>query len=332
LETRAFSIPGTRRQEVKFKQITAALLSAGLAFAAAAQSVGVGTAPQGSMNYSMGSALAKVITEKARVQARVQPTSGDSVLLQMVNGGELTYGITNVTEAMDAATGSGSYNGRKNADLRLATILIPVRTGYFVKKDSPIKTLADLKGKRITYGYTAQPAFKPILDALLANGGLTPADIRPTLVPNLVRGAEDFASGNADAFFFSAGAAKVTEVDAGVGGLRLLPVSTAPAAIEAMKKIYPLGYAAEIAPRPGLAGVTQPVYTLAMDLALFVSAGEKEENVYKVVKALAENKADLTTTFAPMAEFDVNQMYKQAPMAFHPGALRYYRERGLIKP
>jgi TRAP transporter TAXI family solute receptor len=317
---------------MKFKQLTAVLLSAGLAASAWAQSVGVGTTPQGSMNYSMGSAVAKVITEKAKVQARVQPTSGDSVLLPLVNGGELTYGITNITEALDAASGAGPYGGRKNPDLRLASILIPVRTGFFVKKDSPIKTLADLKGKRITYGYTAQPAFKPILDALLANGGLTPADIKPTLVPNLIRGAEDFASGNADAFFFSAGAAKVTEVDAGVGGLRLLPVSTAPAAIEAMKRIYPQGYAAELAPRAGLAGVTQPLHTLAMDLALFVGAGEKEDDVYKVVKALAENKADLVSTFAPMNEFDVSQMYKKAPIAFHPGAVRYYKERGLIKP
>lgn len=316
---------------MKFKQITAVLLSAGVALSALAQSVGIGTTPQGSMNYSMGSAVAKVITEKAKVQARVQPNSGDSVLLPLVNSGELTYGVTNITEALDAASGAGPYNGRKNPDLRLASILIPVKTGFFVKKDSPIKTLADLKGKRITYGYTAQPAFKPILDALLANGGLTPADIKPALVPNLIRGADDFASGNADAFFFSAGAAKVTEVDAAVGGLRLLPVSTAPAAVEAMKKIYPLGYAAEIAPRPGLAGVAQPGHTLAMDLALFVSATEKEENVYKVVKALAENKADLAATFAPMNEFDVNQMYKTAPMAFHPGAVRYYKERGLIK-
>jgi TRAP-type uncharacterized transport system substrate-binding protein len=74
------------------------------------------------------------------------------------------------------------------------------------------------------------------------------------------------------------------------------------------------------------------VHTLAMDLALFVAAGEKDDSVYKVVKALAENKADLVSTFAPMAEFDVNLMHKKAPMAFHPGALRYYKERGLIKP
>jgi TRAP transporter TAXI family solute receptor len=316
---------------MKFKQISIALLGAGIALSTWAQSVGVGTTPQGSMNYAMGSAVAKVIAEKVKVPARVQPNSGDSVLLPLVNNGELTYGLTNITEALDAMSGAGAYKGRKNADLRLASILIPVKTGFFVKKDSPIKSLADLKGKRVTYGYTAQPAFKPIIDALLANGGLTPADIRPVLVPNLIRGAEDFANGNADAFHFSVGAAKVTEVDAAVGGLRLLPLSTAPAALEAMKKIYPLGYPSELGPRPGLVGISQPVHTFAMDLAMFVGAGEKEDNVYKVVKALAENKADLAATFAPMIEFDVSRMYKEVPMSFHPGAVRYYKERGLIK-
>ncbi len=317
---------------MKFKQFTAVLISAGFAASAFAQSVGVGTTPMGSMNYSLGAAVAKVITEKAKVQARVQPNSGDSVLMPLVNSGEITYGITNLAEAMDAIAGSGVYMGRKNAGLRLATFLIPVKTGYFVKKDSPIKSIADLKGKRVTYGYAAQAAFKPILDAILSNGGLTPADIKPTLVANLIRGAEEFSSGNADAFFFSAGAAKVTEVDAAVGGLRLLPLSTDPAAVEAMKKIFAMGYVSDLAPRPGLAGVAQTTATWAVDLALFVGAGEKEDAVYAVVKSLAENKADLASTFLPLNDFDVAQMYKKAPIAFHPGAVRYYKERGFIKP
>jgi TRAP transporter TAXI family solute receptor len=297
---------------------------------AMAQSVGVGTTPQGSMNYSMGSAIAKVITEKANVQARVQPTSGDSVLMPLVNNGEITYGITNIKEAVDAINGSGSYGGRKNTDLQLVSILIPVQTGFFVRADSPIKTLADLKGKRVTYGYTAQPAFLPILDALMANGGVKPDEIEPLMVPNLVRGADELSNGNADAFFFSAGAAKVTEVDAAVGGLRLLPVSNEPAALDAMLKVYPQGYASKINPRPGVAGVEQPTYTLAMDLALFVGAAEKDNAVYNVVKAIAENKSDLAAAFAPLNAFDPKQMYKPSPVPYHAGALKYYEEQGMV--
>jgi TRAP transporter TAXI family solute receptor len=308
------------------------MLGVGIVGPATAQSIGVGTMSQGTMSYSTGSAIAKVITEKAKVQARVQPNTGETVLIPLVNTGELNFGISNVMEAADAVTGQGAFNGRKLPDLRLSNVLYPLKTGIFVRKDSPIKTIADLKGKRLSYGYTATASVRIILDGILANGGLTPADIRPVLVPNVARGAEEFASGNADAFFFAVGAAKVTEVDAQVSGLRMLPLSTEAGPVAAMRKIFPYGYAIEVKPRPGLAGIVQPTPAMSYDNVLLVSVKEKDDDVYKVVKAIAENKADLVSSFAPFNDFDVAQMHKpNLPVAFHPGALRYYKERGFIK-
>ena len=60
--------------------------------------------------------------------------------------------------------------------------------------------------------------------AMLATGGLTEKDIKPVLVPNVIRSADDFASGAADTFFFAFGAPKVREVDATVGGIRVLEI------------------------------------------------------------------------------------------------------------
>ena len=60
----------------------------------------------------------------------------------------------------------------------------------------------------------------------LANAGLTPDDVRQVMVPNLVRGVDEFVSGNADAAFFAMGQAKVAEADAAVGGIRSLVSST----------------------------------------------------------------------------------------------------------
>ena len=73
-------------------------------------------------------------------------------------------------------------------------------------------------------GYSAMRTIDPMIKAILATGGLTEKDVEPVLVPNVVRGADDFASGAADMFFFAFGAPKVREVDATVGGIRALEI------------------------------------------------------------------------------------------------------------
>ena len=64
-------------------------------------------------------------------------------------------------------------------------------------------------------------ALEPTVRAILATAGLTEKDIKPVLVPNVVRSADDFISGAADMFYFAFGAPKVREVDATVGGIRM---------------------------------------------------------------------------------------------------------------
>ena len=94
-----------------------------------------------------------------------------------------------------------------------------------MRKDSPIKTVADLKGKRVVDGFSSQKTIPPLLDASYATAGMTRQDITPVNVPNVVGGANAFIQGKADAFFFALGAAKVREADAAVGGIRALDVA-----------------------------------------------------------------------------------------------------------
>ena len=108
----------------------------------------------------------------------------------------------------------------------MLAVIFPIYSSIFVKKDSPIQTIAELKGKRIPYGYTAQLTLNRVVDAILATGGLTGKDIVPVLVPNVIRGVDDFAEGKADGGFFALGAAKVSEIDKSVGGIRDLPCRT----------------------------------------------------------------------------------------------------------
>lgn len=73
--------------------LAAAFVAFAVANPAGAQALGIGTAPQGSIGYNMGSAIAQVIAETEKIQARVQPHSGSSAILLLVNSGELDLGL-----------------------------------------------------------------------------------------------------------------------------------------------------------------------------------------------------------------------------------------------
>ncbi len=120
--------------------------------------------------------------------------------------------------------------------------LFPLRVGILVRSDSKIKTVADLKGHSLTYGYVSQVTIKNVVDSILAAGGITPKDIRPVMVPNVLRGADEFVSGRADAFFFALNSGKVSEVDASVGGVRFLPLPDTKEAEQKMQAIVPESY------------------------------------------------------------------------------------------
>ncbi len=317
---------------MKLKFLAGLALTFSLTGTAMAQNVGVGTMSQGTMSYSSGSAIAKLLTEKAGMQARVQPNSGESVLIPMLATGELDFAIANVIETGEAMHGERVFKNRPAKHLQIAHVMFPLKTALFVRADSDIKTIADLKGKRVTHGFTALSSLTTVLDALLATGGLKPTDIRQVMVPNVARGADELASGNVDAFFFAVGAGKVTEVDASVGGLRMLPMNTDEESLKAMRDIFPYGYPFVEKPLPNLPGFTEPTATLAYDNLLITGKDVPEEVVYKAIKTIYENQPELASSFKPFLGFDVKLMYKDnMPGDFHAGAMRFYREAGLVK-
>jgi TRAP transporter TAXI family solute receptor len=293
-----------------------------------AQQLGIGTMGQGTAGYSMGAAIAKVLLEKAKLQSIVQPAGGTSAYVPMIDRGEIDLGVLNIVEAKEAVTGTGAFAGRKQSNIRIVAVLYPFRSGFFVRKDAPMQTVADLKGKRIPYGYTAQVTLKSITDAFLANANLSAADVRQVLVPNVIRGADDFIAEKADAGFFALGAGKVAEANAAVGGIRFLQMDDSPAAVERMQKVLPEAYVVTVNPSPALAGILGPTKLMAYDYVLIAGAHVKDEMVARIVDILAGNKSALVESFAGYQGFDPAKMAKKLPVEYHPGAIAAYTKAG----
>jgi TRAP transporter TAXI family solute receptor len=313
------------------KRIVALCVAVALPATAGAQVLGFGTAPQGTIGYNMGSAIAKVMAETEKLQSRVQPYSGSSAILPLVNAGELDLTVCNVLEMEEAANGEGPYNGRKQANLRVLAVIFPLLSSIFVRKDSGIGSLAELKGKRLPAGFTAQVTLERVIAGVLANGGLTYNDVQKVLVPNVIRGADDFAEGKIDGGFFALGAAKVLEVHKSTGGIRFLPLSDDPAALERMRKHMAYAYVTEVKPSPAYAGVDVPTKLMAYDYLVAVGAHVKDDTVYRIARAMHDNKPKLVESLKAFGTFDPAAMNRRAPGTFHPGAMKLYKEKGIAK-
>ena len=243
----------------------------------------------------------------------------------MVNKSEVEIGIANAPELHNAFEGAGA--GGKQTELRIIATAHPLKSAFWVRKDTPMRTIADLRGKRVALGYSAMRVLDGLGRAMLATGGLTEKDVSPVLVPNVIRGADDFVSGASDMYFFAFGAPKVREVDATVGGTRVLEINES--GMPAARKISPWGYLTEAFPSAVFVGVEKPMKVYTFDNVLLTHAKVSDDIIYKVLDTLEKNKPDLVAVQPVLREFSAEGGYKKYGVPYHPGALKYFKEKNL---
>jgi len=311
-----------------FAVIAGATLLAG---SATAQTLGIATSNPGSLYHSIGTAIAKAANGQG-LNVTIQPATSPNQYLPAVGSGDLDFGIGNLQEFNYALEGKGWFSS-PNPNLRIVALLYPLKEAIFVRKDSNIKTVGDLKGKRMTDGFTAQNTIIPQLEAIYATAGLTRDDIVKVQVASVVAGADAFAAGQTDGFIFAHGAAKVREADAAVGGIRALPIPNTPEAKAAIKKHWSTGFLVEMKPGPASPGVLEPGYFIAYPQLIFTNKNVPDATVAKMAKIIYEKQAEMGQVFAPMKSFDPKKdmVGDTAPGQYHPGAIKFYEEVGLWK-
>jgi uncharacterized protein len=299
--------------------------------AAGAQTIGIVTTPAGSFSNSAGQAIAKVLVDKAKLRAVVQAQA--STGFEEVESGSADFNVSNSFDATFFTTGTGEYQGRGTRPaMRYAGALIPYRVAMHVRADSNIKTIGDLRGKRVSSDFNAQKTIARIIEAHLANAGLSFNDVVRVPAPNVVRQAEDFMSGKVDVMFFALGSAAIKQANASVGGLRVLEVDTSAAAMKRTEALLPGAYVLQVAPGPAIEGVSKPTHLIAFDMVMITNAKVSDDVVYRVAKALHDGKQDLVATFPPFGLFQPQNMAKPLMgVEMHPGAVKYYKEIGLLK-
>jgi TRAP-type uncharacterized transport system substrate-binding protein len=90
-------------------------------------------------------------------------------------------------------------------------------------------------------------------------------------------------------------------------------------------------YVTTVNPSPAFAGVAQPTKLMAYDYLVTVGAHVKDEQAYQIAKAMFEGKAKLVESLGAFRGFDPNLMNRAMPATFHPGSLKFYKEKGIAK-
>ena len=297
---------------------------------AAAQTYSIGTLPQGSLAYTVGAAVARVVTEETGLQMRIVPAGGPDATIPQVQMGDLEFSIASSDMVAAAFAGSDQFSGHKMDGLRVVANLLPFSSGFIVRADSDIRALADLKGKRVAGQFPQQRVLANYEASTLATVGMSLDDVTVVPVPNGIRGVEAFMSGSVDAAIFSPGSGIVSQADASVGGVRFLGVPETEEADETIRKMTPGAYVATVIPRPNRPGIEGPTPMMSGTFVLFAGPQVSDEVVAKVAQAIWEKREALVGIFPGFREMTgalVTQPVADVP--FQPAAADYFKSAGV---
>lgn len=319
--------------------------AAGLAFAGAAakdelpRSVNFGTHAVGTVFNAVGTGLAKAATDRGPIRVVVQPFSGPPAWVTSMNrDGKPAIGIINVIDGWQAYTGkltprplpAGSPEMKPpyaaHSNLRLLKVGTNLVAGILVRADSPYKSMADLKGKRLTWDF---PAFPPnILLGLtaLATAGMNPKDIVPVPVPEVTSGVRALMEGRVDGAVAAVGMGVVSEADARIG-VRFLPAGQDPQGLAVAQGIMPGGNVS-IRP-PGPAGIKVETPLWAYGIAIVASTHMTDATAHALLNTWAEHWKDLEPIHPQLRGWRPEIFVsKTATIPYHSGAIKLYKEKG----
>src|SRR5262245_43594211 len=311
-------------------------LALGLAAPGAAQNVTIGTNPPGSVFYAVGRGVAKLVTDGGKLKMAVQPYSGSSTFLPLLQSGEMEFGVTNAVDMALAYRGPSFKVGGRNPfphtpNARLVMRGSPLLVGLVVRKDSPIKTVHDVKGKRMTGEYPAHLAIWYNMFGHLASAGLTWNDVKAVPGPAINEGVDALIQGRADVTEYALNGAKLKEADAAIG-VRHVSIDCSPEGEKRLRAAVP-GYYPRIVKAGSATAVLEDTCVIAYDIYIAAGKSVPEAVVEGAVRALWDNSDKLAPIHTVFKEWTRERAVDaDVTIPYHPGAVRFYKEKGVWTP
>jgi TRAP transporter TAXI family solute receptor len=298
-----------------------------VASASAADNLVLATGGTAGTYYPFGGAMAKIWNSKIKdmnVTAQTSGASGENV--RLINKKEVELALVQ-SDTLDFAFNATEAFKEPLKAMNAVAVLYPEIIQVVVGAASPIKSVADLKGKKVGVGAPGsgtEANFRQLLDAY----GMKKEDVNFQFL-SFAESAEAYKDKHIDAFIVTAGIPNAGIMDVATQNeIRILEIPADVAAKLTQK--YPFLAAVKI-PANTYKGQTAEVSTVAVNAVLIAGAGLSEAIVYNLTKALFENQAELAAAHAKGKELNIQYAVKGVSIPFHPGAVKYYKEKGLMK-
>ena len=295
--------------------------------------VTIGTGGITGVYYPTGGAIAKIVNAKRKeygIRCTVESTGGSVFNVNAVMAGDLEFGVVQSDRQFQAIRGMAEWkDAGPQKDLRAVFTIHPESLTLVAADDAGIKTIADLKGKRVNIGNPGSGQRQNSIDALTEAGlnyetDLKAEGVKAAEAPSLLQ------DGRIDAFFYTVGhpSGAIKEATAGARKVHFVPIPVS----DAFLKKFPY-YAKAFVPKAMYPGATNDSDTATFGVkATFVtSAKVPDAVVYAVTKEVFDNFEKFKKLHPAYAVLTKENMLEGMSAPIHPGAMKYYKEAGLMK-
>ncbi len=277
--------------------------------------------------YPLGVALSKIYTEKipgARPSVQATKASVENLVLLQSGKGEIAFTLGDSLAFAWEGNEEAGFKGKQDK-LRGLTAIYPNYIQVVALKESGIKTLADLKGKRLSVG-APKSGTELNARAILAGAGLSYKDLSKVEYLPFGESVDLMKNRQLDATLQSAGL--------GVAAIRDLASSVDITVVEIPAGLVDkIGapYVKATIPANTYTGQTQAVAGAAVVNYLVTRASLSDDLAYQMTKLVFEQRDELVASHAAASDIKLEKALEGMPIPLHPGAERFFREKGMMK-
>ena len=307
-----------------------ALAAGSLALAAQAQNLSIGTGGTGGVYYPLGGGMAAVLSKYVPgMQATAEVTGGSVANLQLVGTGKPYLAMTMADAGQDALQGKDKFTG-KAVPIRTLLVMYPNRMHVVSIEGTGISKMADLKGKRVSTG-SGGSATEVMAFRVIEAAGLDKDKDMTRERLGVAESVNALKDRKIDAFFWVGGlpTAAVTDL-ANSPGSTIQMIDHADL-VPAMNRKWGKLYVKDVISKDVYKGMKADNQQATVMNLLVAHAGMDDKTAYNILKTIFEHRDELIRVHKEAANFTLDKQKTEATggIPWHPGALKYYAEKGV---
>ncbi|MCW5635949.1 MAG: TAXI family TRAP transporter solute-binding subunit [Rubrivivax sp.] len=305
-------------------------LSFGASSGALAQNLSIATGGTGGVYYPMGGGIAAVLSKHVPgMQATAEVTGGSVDNLKLIGSGKPYIGLSMVDAALDASRGEDKFKATGKIGVKTLMVLYPNRMHVVSVEGRGVTKLADLKGKRVSTGSPGS-ATEVMAFRIIEAAGLDKDKDMTRERLGVAESVNAIKDGKIDAFFWVGGlpTAAVTDL-ANTPNTKIVMVDHAEV-VPAMNKKYGNLYVEDTIPAATYKGMQRDNKQATVMNILVAHESMDDKTAYAIVKTIFDRRDDLIAVHKEAANFKLeNQKSSATPIPWHPGAKKYFAEKGI---